>query len=112
MSEELQAVLDENRGGEIVENQGIEAQQNEANDSQVDSATTETDEPKTNNVEKRINKLTAEKFAEKRRAEALEEENRRLKESREVDSSQESQGKPTLEQFDYDESKYTEALIS
>jgi len=113
MSEDLQAVLDENQGDEVVENQGIEAQQTEANDSQVDSATTgmETEAPETNNVEKRIHKLTAEKYAEKRRAEALEEENRRLKENQSADPVQVPQGKPTLEQFDYDEGKYTEALI-
>jgi len=113
MSEDLQAVLDENQGDEVVENQGIEAQQTEANDSQVDSATTETetDAPKTNNVEKRINRLTAEKFAEKRRAEALEEENRRLKENQSADPVQTPQGEPTLEQFDFDESAYNAALI-
>ncbi len=57
-------------------------------------------------VQKRINQLTAEKYRALREAEEL--RNRLSKEEKDVSSPVEI---PTLEQFDYDDSKYTEALI-
>lgn len=57
-------------------------------------------------VQKRINKITAEKYEEKRRADELE---KRLKaiESQPVQEAKE----PALEDFDYDDAKYQAALV-
>lgn len=60
-----------------------------------------------NGVQKRINKITADKYAAERKAEELERKLESLQKPQEADSS-----KPTLEQFDYDNEQYTEALIA
>jgi len=58
--------------------------------------------------QKRINKITADKYAEKRRADQLEEELRQFKQpNTQAVPAQE----PTLEGFDYDDQKYQQALI-
>jgi hypothetical protein len=112
MSEEQQAVLDENQENVTTEAQDTENQEAAAQETQVDSATTEDAKP-VNNAEKRIHKLTAEKYGEKRAREAAEEENRKLKEQLSGSNTQEQpQGKPTLEQFDFDDGQYQSALIA
>jgi hypothetical protein len=58
-------------------------------------------------VQERFNKITAEKYEEKRRADELE---RQLKELQGKQDTTPSEA-PTLEQFDYDEEKYTSALM-
>ncbi|MEE8207806.1 MAG: hypothetical protein V3T88_02435 [Nitrosomonadaceae bacterium] len=60
-------------------------------------------------VQARINKITAEKYAEKRRADEAE---RKLSERDVQPTPQPTQtGEPKLEDFDYDESAHTNALI-
>jgi len=108
MSEEQQAVLDDGQEVDVVENQGIDDQQTEALDDRAESATAEDTTTELSNVEKRINKLTAEKYAEKRKREALEAQ---LKEQGNSPEPEQPTGKPTLEQFDFDDQAYNEALI-
>ncbi len=59
-------------------------------------------------VQKRINKITAEKYAEKRRADALEKE---LATARGAPQPSIPTAAPKLEDFDYDETQYNDALI-
>lgn len=66
-----------------------------------------TETPETG-YQKRINRLTAEKYEFKRRAETFEQE---LAKYRNESPATTSQSVPTLEQFDYDDAKYQEALI-
>jgi hypothetical protein len=109
MSEEQQAVLDEGQANDVIENQGIDDQQTEALDTQAESAPAEDAKPELTNAEKRINKITAEKYAEKRQRLALED---KLKELENKQANPVTpQDKPTLEQFDFDENQYQEALI-
>jgi phage-related minor tail protein len=66
------------------------------------------DVPEVDNTQKRINKITAEKYAEKRKAEDLQ---RRYDEL--VASQKPAETKaPTLEDYDYDESAFNAASIS
>ena len=65
----------------------------------------EVNEP--DNVQLRINKITAEKYAEKRRAEELE---KRLAELESAKPALPNEA-PKLEDFDYDDAKHTEAVI-
>lgn len=62
----------------------------------------------TDNVQKRINKITAEKHAEKRKAEELQ---RQLDAMKSAQAPVETKA-PTLEDFDYDETAFNAALIS
>jgi len=110
--EEQQAVLDESQENVTTETQGTENQETATQETQVDSATTE-ENAESDGVQKRINKLTAEKYGEKRRADALAEENERLKsQSPQQEKATQSEGRPTLEQFDFDDSQYQSALIA
>jgi hypothetical protein len=102
-AEDLPLVEDDQATAEITETQ---------DQAQAESATAEDTksgeyvETDSEAVQARINKLTAEKFAEKRRAEELEQ---RLKQ---LESAKSPEAKPTLEQFDYDDAAYQEALIN
>ena len=58
-------------------------------------------------VQKRINKITADKYAEKRRADALE---KRLSELEAQNKAPEA-AEPKLEDFDFDETQHTAALV-
>lgn len=58
-------------------------------------------------VQKRINKITADKHAEKRRADALQDQLDKLKQAP-VSTTEE----PKLENFDYDQDKHNEALVN
>lgn len=72
------------------------------------SAPSETpEESEQDKVQQRINKITAEKYAEKRRADALEQELVTARGS----TPQPITAAPKLEDFEYDEGKYQEALI-
>lgn len=66
-----------------------------------------TEEQANDAVQKRINKITAEKYAEKRRAEELE---KRLAELESAKPALPAET-PKLEDFDYDESRHTEAVV-
>ena len=71
-----------------------------------ESQSTEAEKP-TDNFQARINKVTADKYAEKRRADELE---RRIKE---LESKPKAEvKKPTLEAHDYDEEAYNSANVS
>lgn len=65
------------------------------------------EEPKDNKIQARFNKITAEKYEQKRRADALEKELAELK-TVPVSTGEEA---PTLEKFDYDDAKFNEASI-
>jgi len=112
MSEEQQAVLDESQDTEGLDSQQAETLETTDESSQAESATAEdttteqSAEP--SNVEKRINKLTAEKYAERRKREELE---AKLKEVGKAPEPEQPTGKPTLEQFDFDQDAYNEAMI-
>jgi len=103
-----QAVL-EGEQSEVVEPQNNEVA-TEATSEPVESATTEN--TGTDGVQKRINKITAEKYGEKRRADALQDELNVLKQGSPKTETEQPQGRPTLEQFDFDESQHQAALIS
>jgi len=60
-------------------------------------------------TQSRINKITAEKYAEKRRADDLAKEIETLKNVQ--TPTQPTTGEPKLEDFDYDDAAYTSALI-
>jgi hypothetical protein len=106
--EQEQAVL-EGEQGEVVESQNTEVA-TEATSEPVESATTENTE--SDGVQKRINKLTAEKYGEKRRADALQDEIDSLKSNPSKQETEQPQGKPTLEQYDFDEGQHQAALIA
>jgi hypothetical protein len=61
---------------------------------------------KEDGFQKRVNKITAEKYAEKRRADELEKQLNDLKSKLPNDG-----GTPKLEDFDYDDGEYQQALI-
>ena len=65
------------------------------------------EEPKETGIQKRINALTAEKYEQKRRADALEEKLAKLQ----TVPVNTGEGMPTLEKFDYDDVKFNEASI-
>lgn len=61
-------------------------------------------------VQKRINKITADKYEQKRRADALEEELKALKANQQQTAPVDTK-EPTPEDFDFDDAKYQAALI-
>jgi hypothetical protein len=74
----------------------------------TDSAPEQAEEqPKEDGFQKRINKVTADKYAEKRRADEAERKLAELQSKPATPASDE----PTLESFDYDEDAYRKALI-
>lgn len=73
---------------------------------EVESEPEQQPEPEEDNIQKRINKITAEKYAAKREAEELRKRLESL-ESKPKDPAK----KPELEDFDYEDSAYQEALI-
>lgn len=66
------------------------------------------EEPAEDKVQKRINKITADKYTEKRRADAAEKALSEFK----ANNKAPEQAEPTLEQFDFDEGKYHAALAT
>jgi hypothetical protein len=79
-------------------------EQAEANEKQKEEGT---EDPKKSGFQKRINKITADKHAERKRANDLQLELDAIK----ARQTQEPQHAPTLEQFDYDEDKFIQAKI-
>lgn len=71
-------------------------------------------EPKEDGVQKRINKITADKYTELRRADSekkrADDAERQLREMQ-VQKPQEATGKPRLEDFDYDDAAFNAASI-
>ena len=67
----------------------------------------EQEKPAQDGFQKRINKVTADKYKEKSRADALEKEIELLKSKEPVDV----QNEPKLEDFDYDETDFQRALV-
>lgn len=65
------------------------------------------EEPKDTKLQERFNKITAEKYEQKRRADAAEKRLAELK-TVPVPTGEEA---PTLEKFDYDDAKFNEAFI-
>lgn len=61
-------------------------------------------------VQKRINKITADKYEEKRRADALQTELDALK-TQSPEVNQKPVAEPTLEDFDFDDAKFNSALL-
>ena len=70
----------------------------------------EPDEKLTSRGQERFNKITADKYAEKRRADAFEDELNKLK-AQIPQQPVQSENAPTLEDFDFDDAKFNEALI-
>lgn len=99
-SEQEQPV--ENEEGEGDEN----TEQNEDSPSSEDDSPAEP--PKKKGVQKRIDELTAEKYAEKRRADALEAELQRIQQQTRPETP-DIGPKPKLADFDFDEDKFNAA---
>ena len=96
---------------EVVE-ESKEAESATAEQAETPAENVESNEPEedqgSERFQKRINKVTADKFAEKRRADELA---RQLEEIQQSTPQTPSTGAPKLEDFDYDESKHQDALI-
>lgn len=114
MTEETQAVLDENMPP-IDSEEVTEEATTEAEAQPEESATSETsdsgEEHKPNRVQERINKITAEKYAEKRRADELEQRIAELQTQVPQQQAETGDTAPKLEDFDYDEVAYNKAYI-
>lgn len=92
----------------VVEPESVEQVESEA---KAESAPAQEDHPaEPDPVQKRINKITADKYEQQRRADALEAELKALREQQGA-PKQSSQSAPKLEDFDYDEPAYQAALI-
>jgi small-conductance mechanosensitive channel len=89
----------------VPEQEPVEAELNTQEESAPQPVETPT-EP--TGAEKRINKITGEKYAQQRRADALQAELDKLKAAQNVAPEVKA---PTLEDFDYDESKFQAASI-
>jgi hypothetical protein len=98
-----------------VEAQPEEQQEEVVEDSQADPAPAQEESVDTpaepDGVQKRINKITADKYEEKRRADALQQRLDALEQQQQAPPQQPSTAVPTLEQFDFDDAKYQAALI-
>lgn len=89
-----------------------EAEENTENEDSPPSEDDSPDEPpKKKGVQKRIDELTAEKYTERRRADALEAELRRLQEQAKPPET-DIGPKPKLADFEFDEEKFNAALDS
>lgn len=111
MSEEESAALTEES---VLDNEIAQAQEPEQIETPesvepLDSAPADTEaQPKEDGFQKRINKVTADKYAEKRRADELQKRLEELEASKVQTSTGEA---PKLENFDYDQDAYQAALI-
>jgi hypothetical protein len=85
-------------------NESVESETPEASAPQAEDKPVEND-----GFQKRINKVTAEKYAEKRKAEALQ---RQIDDMKAAAPQQPEVKAPTLEDFDYDEAAFQSASIS
>lgn len=91
------------------EDKGEEEEPEQDEDSPSSEDDSPAEPPKKKGVQKRIDELTAEKYAEKRRAEALEAELQRYREQAKPETPDVGP-KPKLEDFGYDEDKYNAAI--
>lgn len=111
MSEEQTAALTEES---VLDNEIAQAQEPEQIETPeavepLESAPADTEaQPKEDGFQKRINKVTADKYAEKRRADELQ---KRVEELEAGKVQTTTDNAPKLEDFDYDQDKYQAALI-
>ena len=111
MTEEVNAAQFDLSEEEVENVEEVESNTGSASveDASEEDAQTESEqeaEPEEDNIQKRINKITAEKYAAKREAEELRKQLEGLQ-----SKPKETGKKPELEDFDYDENAYQEALI-
>jgi hypothetical protein len=99
--EELQT---ENAPEEVVQEESVPSEEVEETAEVEATEGEEQEAPKPDGVQKRINKITAEKYAEQRRAEQAEAELKKLR-----TQAPTLKQEPKLEDFDYDEESYAEA---
>ena len=116
MSEEQAAQVDDNMPPVDQETEQVETEQLEAvSETTEESATSTTGEfvdTDNDKIQARFNTLTAEKYAEKNRADQLAQELEQLKsQASQVTTQPEATGRPTIEQFDYDQDAYQQALV-
>ena len=111
MSIEDAAQVDENMPpvDEVVEAEQLEATQT-PNEEPAPSEPGEYVETENDKIQARFNKLTAEKYTEKNRADELERRLAQLETQIPAQPTQ-TEGKPTIEQFDYDQDAFNAALI-
>ena len=109
---EQEQVQTEIQAESVPAEQEVEVQAEEPGESappEEQAAETPESAPETSEVQKRINQLTAEKYAARREKEELE---RKLQAVQATQPAQPATNvKPTLEQFDYDDTAYQDALI-
>ena len=112
MEQENQAALEQTDNFIIDEGEHLDDDNDEGQAQTTESATVEQEEPieaekPVDNFQARINKVTADKYAEKRRADELERRLQELESKPKVEAA-----KPTLEAHDYDEEAYNTANVS
>ena len=105
MSEEQIAALDETVELEVNNDQVDEQQAEESNSESAPEQKPE--EKQEDGFQKRINKVTADKYAEKRRADELQRQLNELNSKPVVEAAK----KPTLEDYDHDDEAYNAANI-
>lgn len=89
--------------------EALESSNVEASASSEETAEETEGKQKLSGVQKRINELTRQRYEEEEKRKALEAEVQQLREQQ-FKTTHES-GKPTLEQFDYDQDAYQEAVL-
>lgn len=92
---------------ELSNDPGQEQEQESIDVEQTESATVADEAPKEDGFQKRINKVTADKYAEQRRADTAEAELAKLRVATPATVSK----APTLEEFDHDEEAFNRASI-
>lgn len=105
--------LAENQTVENTETQVTQETEQSAEPNQQTETTSESAPEETNSVQERINKVISDKHAERARADKLQVEIDQLKSTNTTsnDSASNSDQAPTLEQYDWDDDKYQQALI-
>ena len=110
MNQETNAALDESTLPPASEDQTSAPVADEVNAESAPAAEQVADQDgKPDGLQKRINKITADKYAEKRRADELQARIDQFEASQ--PSPVDNSGMPTLEQFDFDEQKFMDAQI-
>ena len=101
----VQEVIDQDSEQEELKSQTPESAPEEVVEDQPKETATKVDD---DGVQKRINKITADKYEQQRRADELQ---KQLDELRASPKAQEAKKPPTLEDHDYDEDAFNEARI-
>jgi hypothetical protein len=105
MSEEQSAALEE----DVITKEPQEANEDIALEPNAESAPVDAEaQSKEDGFQKRINKVTADKYAEKRRADELQ---KRIEELEATKVQASTGDAPKLEDFDFDQDKFNQALI-